>query len=223
MGPDHTTRFFEIRQPSEYSCTERRLRTRRPARAHQRQVEAKILETTGPLLEPILSFGTPVLRVALCYLETAMNANRQPGTNLKNIEPRSRFAASQPLGAGASASLQIRASRITSHKSRIRPFLIDTAAIRNRPNSFAFSTNVISNRHSQRPFPFCTIGTKLAKVLYSLPDLLCYSRRRTRVPPPGLRALAPARPTWGESLPRFAVMESFVFPPVRNLPRKHQS
>ncbi len=126
-----------------------------------------------------------------------MNAHRQLDQR-RTPGARSPFPASLPPCLPA----PVFKSRVTPFKSsRITPFLIDTPAIRIRPIFFAFNTNTTSNRHSKRPFPFCTIATKLAKVLYLPRDFLCYSHRRTRVPPHGLRALAPARPTWCESLP----------------------
>jgi hypothetical protein len=123
-------------------------------------------------LEPILSFGTPIPPAALCYRE----------------------------GDNESESATRRSSK-ANHKSRMTAFLIDTRRLEMYVSSCNFNESVRSNRHSQGPFPFCTITTKLAKVLYSLRSPICYSHRRTRVPPLGLRALAPARPTWGESLP----------------------
>jgi hypothetical protein len=137
-----------------------------------------------------------------------MNANQKLGQSASRGLPASLLPcipASLDPCVPASALLRPRTrfqvSLLTNHHPRITSFLIDISAIRIRPISFAFNTNVICNRHSKRPFPFCTIGAKLAKVLYSLRDLVCYSRRRTRVPPLGLRALAPARPTGCESLP----------------------
>ncbi len=111
---------------------------------------------------------------------------------------------------------QLHAPRITSHKpacrtgrsrvppfksSRITQFLIDIWRLEIDVTTCRYNKTHYSNRHGRGTFPFCTIATKLAKVFYSLPNLVCYSRRRTRVPPLGLRALAPARPTWCESLP----------------------
>jgi len=154
-----------------------------------------------------------------------MNAHRQLGKSAPRTQgagssfpaslppcipasPSPCVPASMPAWAGSSriTSHQSRitafkASLLTNHHSRITRFLIDTPAIRIRPIFFAFNTNTTSNRHSKGPFPFCTIATKLAKVLYLPRDFLCYSHRRTRVPPLGLRALAPARPTWCESFP----------------------
>lgn len=108
------------------------------------------------------------------------------------------------------------ATRSTNHESRITPlprslftnhhapttrFLIDIWRPEIDVTPCRCNRTCSSNRHSKGPFPFCTIAVKLAKVLCSQPGLVCYSRRRTRVPPLGLRALAPARPTWCESLP----------------------
>jgi hypothetical protein len=182
-----------------------------------------------------------------------MNANRQLGQstsrdavlrspsrssqNSANREAPENFPASLFPCILASLPTQQRAptstARITSHKSRITAFLIDIAAIRNRLNPFAFNASVASNRHAKGPFPFCTIGAQPAKVPCSLRDLVCYSHRRTRVPPPGLRAIAPARPTWCEGLPllchgeirlrriQAAARQGLVFPSARDIDRKH--
>lgn len=127
---------------------------------------------------------------------------------LSSCFPATAFPASMPAPP--------RAPRITSHQSRITPlphslftdhhspstrFLIDIWRLRIDVTPCKCNKTHRSNRHSKGPFPFCTIAAKLAKVLCSHPDLVCYSRRRTRVPPLGFRALAPARPTWCEGLP----------------------
>jgi len=151
-----------------------------------------------------------------------MNANRKLGENRGNRSGRGAFRASLPPcvatsslqisappripastrpRAGSSRITAFKSSLLTNHHSLITPFLIDNRRLEIDVSPCRCTKTPGSNRHSRRPFPFCTIATKLAKVLYSPRDLVCYSRRRTRVPPPGLRALAPARPTWCESLP----------------------
>jgi len=177
--------------------------------------------STGPCTDPVPQDNTFARRIVLGW-KSGMNVNRNLGENRSNRQGRGAFRASPPprvaasslqisVPPGISSSARPRAgsSRITSHKSRITafktspitPFLIDNRRLEIDVTPCECNKTHRSNRHCKRPFPFCTIATKLAKVLYSLPDLVCYSRRRTRVPPPGLRALAPARPTWCESLP----------------------
>jgi len=45
------------------------------------------------------------------------------------------------------------------------------------------------------PPAHCAAGTRAAQYRCSPPNLVCYSHRRTRVPPNGSRATAPARPS----------------------------
>jgi hypothetical protein len=152
-----------------------------------------------------------------------MNAHRQLGKSAARMRATGApFLASLPPCTPASLSPYFRASlppcvpasiptqprsplhppRITPFRySRITRFLIDIWRLEIVVTPCRINKTYHSNRHVRGTFAFCTIASKLAKVLYSLADLVCYSRRRTRVPPPGLRALAPARPTWCESLP----------------------
>ena len=152
-----------------------------------------------------------------------MNARRQLGKSAPQtpvaVPP---FPASLPPCTSASLSPYVRASRTPCvpasiptqrrsplHPPRITPFksspitsfLIDIWRLEIVVTPCRFNKTHHSNRHVRGTFAFCTIATKLAKVFYSSRDLVCYSRRRTRVLPLGLRALAPARPTWCESLP----------------------
>jgi hypothetical protein len=84
---------------------------------------------------------------------------------------------------------------ITNCHALFTAFLIDTPAIRNASNSFDMSESSRSNRHSSgtSPAPNFASRTTLPEVLYLHPNLLCYSRRVTRVPPIGPRESAPAR------------------------------
>jgi hypothetical protein len=144
-----------------------------------------------------------------------MNAHRQFGKSAaRTLGADSPFPAPLPPCVRASLPRCVPASiptqpRTPLHPSRIppfksspiTPFLIDIWRLEIVVTPCRFNKTYRSNRHVRGTFAFCTIATKLAKVFYSSRDLVCYSRPRTRVPPPGLRALAPARPTWCESLP----------------------
>ena len=141
-----------------------------------------------------------------------MNAHRQLGKSAPR-RPAPPFPASLspcfptslppclPAPVFESRITPFKASLLTNHHSRITRLLIDIWRLEIDLTPCRYNKTHHSNRHGSGTFPFCTIATKLAKVLYLPRDFLCYSHRRTPVPPLGLRALAPARPTWCESLP----------------------
>jgi hypothetical protein len=90
-----------------------------------------------------------------------------------------------------------------------------------------FSRLSLSGHRTNRrgPVPRCAAGTTALQYLCSPPNPVCYSHRRTRVPPNGSRATAPARPSLEASrllrcILRRRPATSLVTRPSPNSPRR---